>query len=137
MVRQTGLHFPPLGDGHHRGATWSHVGISASYQLQDLVLKAESIHIAHPNASLEVGTPEKPFQHRATLELGADPHPWGVTTAAEQSPGGLSVREGRLSMHGSPQLPAWTHLARTASEGDTTLLLSEVVNWQVIPSWAQ
>ena len=85
--------------------------------------------LSHPNASLAVGTAERPFSHGATILLDGslDPSREGLSSFS----GGLVVQAGRLELHGPPEEPTWTHLAQMASVGDTSIVLSQPVNWAV------
>ena len=96
---------------------------------QALTLDAAGIVLSHPKASLEVGTAEHPFGNAATILLDGSPDPSsdGLSNLA----GGLVVQAGRLELHGAPKEPTWTHLAQTASIGDTSIVLSQPVNWAV------
>jgi hypothetical protein len=41
----------------------------------------------------------------------------------------LAVREGSVSLHGQPKLPAWTLLNATADGCDASILVNGPVNW--------
>ena len=96
---------------------------------QALTLEAAGIVLSHPNASLAVGTAEHPFGNAATILLDGSPDPSGE--GFSNPAGGLIVQAGRLELHGAPMEPTWTHLAQKASVGDTSIVLSQPVNWAV------
>lgn len=44
---------------------------------------------------------------------------------------GIAVRDGSLQIFGAPRTPTWVHLATTADVNDTTIQVSDCVNWRV------
>ncbi|GBG70297.1 hypothetical protein CBR_g6425 [Chara braunii] len=92
----------------------------------DVSLSAKWIVIR--SGSLVVGTPENPFNHKATITLRCDTECQELPIYGAKV---IAVRYGKLMMHGKPKVPSWTRLNRTASPGDTTVSLSESVNWEI------
>lgn len=93
----------------------------------DRALSAAWVHVL--GGSLEIGSPNQPFQHRATLTLT------DTQTAHHAVPGmgtrGLFVSNGRLSLHGWRPQRAWTRLNAHATVGATQLQLADpVADWR-------
>lgn len=80
------------------------------------MLEAEGIRLEAATARLQIGTQDAPFSHQATLRIGG---------------GGIIAAAGSVELHGRPQIPTWTRLAASAARRDSSLLLSQPVNWQV------
>ena len=80
------------------------------------------------NGSLQVGTEEEPFMHKAEIVL------YGHVLSTELPIYGaktLAVRHGTLDLHGKKLNVTWTRLDVTANPGDTTITLQEPVPWEI------
>ncbi len=94
---------------------------------QDVSLNLEYLLIVD-NGTLQIGTEQAPFSHRAVLTL------FGHARSTELPIYGakvLGLRSGRLDMHGQPVGVTWTHLGATAQAGESTITLKEAVEWPV------
>ncbi|ESO84871.1 hypothetical protein LOTGIDRAFT_131466, partial [Lottia gigantea] len=94
---------------------------------KDVEFRAEYILIVDGGV-LEVGTEEKPFEHKGIITL------FGHQRSKELPIYGakcLAVREGTLDLHGRPTHVTWTRLSATADVGATELQLQVPVEWQV------
>ena len=97
----------------------------------DHILEANLILI--DNGHLIAGSEDMPFQHQLTIILNGNlsspeyrlPNLGPVLGAK-----GIGVF-GQLSLHGKNRSPTWTFLAQTAKEGDTQVVLSQAVDWQI------
>ena len=76
--------------------------------------------------TLAIGSEAQPFTHRATITLTDQTPGEDVMGMGDRV---LGVMGGRLELHGQQRL-AWTHLARTARAGTTTLTLKAAPDWQ-------
>ena len=76
--------------------------------------------------TLAIGSEAQPFTHRATITLTDQTPGEDVMGLGDRV---LGVMGGRLELHGQQRL-AWTHLARTARAGTTTLTLKAAPDWQ-------
>lgn len=95
---------------------------------KDLNLHAEHILIVD-NGSFEVGTEEKPFEHKATITLHGHVLSTELPVYGAKS---LSLRTGYLGLHGKHILNTWTKLSKTVAPGDTEIeLIFEVSDWKV------
>ena len=114
---------------------------------QDIEVTTDWIHVVGPEALLQAGTENQPFEHTLTITL-QDPRrsrnrhsesPTSFIDGSEREESfapeykGLVVKTGaRLALHGiSQEKVAWTQLAQgaDAQPGDTSLQLAEAVNW--------
>ncbi|XP_061168814.1 fibrocystin-L-like [Saccostrea echinata] len=93
---------------------------------KDLELKAVNILIVQ-NGLLQVGTKEKPFQHKAEITLYGNHRTKEYPIYGTKS---LAVREGNLELHGKPVPVPWTTLETTALAGNSTIVLREAVTWK-------
>jgi len=112
---------------------------------KDIHLQATYIWVK--GGTMEIGTEQKPFLHRALITLHGQkyetirlPVIGGKVLAVSNTQftirelGDNAVEEGSigtLDIHGRPRLKVWTRLARTANAGDNVIVLQEVVDWQV------
>ncbi|XP_078617899.1 fibrocystin-L-like [Branchiostoma floridae x Branchiostoma japonicum] len=94
---------------------------------QDVELQAENILITG-GGLLQVGTEEEPFQHKAIITMHGHVRSPELPLYGAKT---LAVREGTLDLHGKPTPVTWTFLAASVSPGDTTLTLTQSVNWEV------
>ncbi|KAI8520654.1 Fibrocystin-L [Branchiostoma belcheri] len=94
---------------------------------QDLELQAEYALITN-GGLLQVGTEEEPFQHKAIITMHGHVRSPELPLYGAKT---LGVREGTLDLHGRPTPITWTFLAETVSPGDTSLTLTQSVNWEV------
>ena len=95
--------------------------------MQDVSLQAQYIIIA-ANGTLQIGTEQTPFMHKATITM------YGNLRSVELPIFGskvIALRNGTIDMHGAPVGVTWTHLGATANEGDTQITLKEPVIWSV------
>merc|ERR1712106_1198644 len=77
---------------------------------------------------LEIGTEEEPYESKAIITMH------GNTRCTEMPVFGckyIGVRNGTLEFHGEYVPVTWTHLAATASAGDTEITLKQPVTWKV------
>lgn len=93
----------------------------------DRTLNAAWVHVQ--GGALEIGSPNQPFQHRATLTLT------DTQTGHHAVPGmgtrGLFVSNGRLSLHGWRPQRVWTRINAHADAGATQLQLAKpVADWR-------
>ncbi len=93
----------------------------------DINLTADWIMV-HGEGRLELGTPTKPYTHKAVITLtGADEDVMGMKMGGRV----LGVMGGgTLSMIGQER-KAWTKLNATAKKGDKTITLADATDWQV------
>ncbi|KAK7898488.1 hypothetical protein WMY93_019341 [Mugilogobius chulae] len=92
----------------------------------DIELQAENILITD-GGTLQIGTEEKPFQHKATITLHGNLRSPEIPVYGAKT---LGVREGTLDLHGIPIPVPWTRLAETANNGSSTLKLKDAVTWK-------
>ncbi|XP_028646739.2 fibrocystin-L-like [Erpetoichthys calabaricus] len=92
----------------------------------DLELNAENILIVD-GGTLQVGTEQAPFQHKAIITLYGHPLSPELPLYGAKT---LAVREGTLDLHGTPVPFTWTRLAETAEAGSTTVQLQNPVTWK-------
>ncbi|CAJ1425211.1 unnamed protein product, partial [Effrenium voratum] len=111
---------------------------------KDIHLQATYIWVK--GGTMEIGTEEKPFFHRALITLHGQkyetirlPVIGGKVLAVSNTQftirelGDNAIEEGNigtLDIHGRPRLKVWTRLAQTAHEGDTVIVLQEIVDWK-------
>ncbi|XP_063856678.1 fibrocystin-L-like isoform X4 [Scylla paramamosain] len=88
--------------------------------VEELVLRAEYILIIG-GGSLSIGSEDQPFPGEAVIELHSNTHSTELPLYGAKV---LAVRDGTLDLHGRHVPITWTHLAHTASLGDTNLTLS-------------
>ncbi|XP_063041153.1 fibrocystin-L-like [Engraulis encrasicolus] len=93
---------------------------------KDIELQAENILIAN-GGTLQVGTEEEPFQHKAIITLHGHLRSPEIPVYGAKT---LGVREGVLDLHGIPVPVTWTRLAQTAAGGSNTLVLTHPVTWR-------
>ncbi|XP_054554835.1 fibrocystin isoform X2 [Talpa occidentalis] len=89
-------------------------------------LRAHAILVSD-GGELRIGSREKPFQGKAQIVL------YGSSDSTSFFPYGvkfLAVRNGILSLHGSPSEVTVTHLRAAASAHDTILALEDAVHWR-------
>ncbi|XP_033758550.1 fibrocystin-L-like [Pecten maximus] len=94
---------------------------------KNIELNAEYILVTN-NGTFQIGTEEEPFQSKAFITLH------GHTLSTELPIYGnkvLAVRSGRLELHGMPLERTWTLLGQTAEEGDSTVLLEQILGAKV------
>jgi len=91
---------------------------------KDLELRSNWIMI---HGKLEVGTPQRPFRHRAIITLtGNNPNEdqMGMGTKV------IGVMGGVLELHGEPR-KGWTKLAQTAPRGANQITVLDAPDWRV------
>ncbi|XP_066278772.1 fibrocystin-L-like [Branchiostoma lanceolatum] len=93
---------------------------------QDVELQAENILITG-GGLLQVGTEEEPFQHKGIITMHGHVRSPELPLYGAKT---LAVREGTLDLHGKPTPVTWTFLADSVSPGDTTVTLTQSVNWE-------
>ena len=92
---------------------------------------------------LIIGTEEEPYENKATITMHGNVrctempvfgckvyiflHPSDLHICVQV----IGIREGSLDIHGKYVPVTWTHLATTASPGDTTIELKQPVTWAV------
>lgn len=94
---------------------------------QDVNLNAEYILVTD-GGSLQVGTKENPFMHKATITL------YGSIASTQLPIYGskvLGLRSGLIDLHGSPIGITWTYLASTANSGSNQITLKDSVQWPI------
>ncbi|XP_019623376.1 PREDICTED: fibrocystin-L-like [Branchiostoma belcheri] len=94
---------------------------------QNVELQAENILITG-GGLLQVGTEDEPFQHKAIITMHGHVRSPELPLYGAKT---LAVREGTLDLHGKPTPVTWTFLADSVSPGDTTLTLTQSINWEV------
>uniref|UniRef100_A0A8C4N397 Polycystic kidney and hepatic disease 1 (autosomal recessive)-like 1 n=1 Tax=Eptatretus burgeri TaxID=7764 RepID=A0A8C4N397_EPTBU len=92
---------------------------------QDIELQAENILVTD-GGTLQVGTEEEPFQHKAIITLHGHLRTPELPIYGAKT---LAVREGLLDLHGTAVPVTWTRLARTARAGSRKLHLELPVTW--------
>lgn len=80
------------------------------------------------HGTLEVGTEAEPFTHDAVLTL-ADDNP-GNSVMGMGTRGIMVMGGGTLSLHGTPPAVPWTKIGDHVAAGQTTIALSEAVDWK-------
>ena len=80
---------------------------------KDVTLNAEKIIVAD-GGKLQVGTEERPFQHKAKIVLHGHMHNKRLPIFGTKV---LAVRQGTLDLHGKVVPITWTNLAKTALPG--------------------
>ncbi|CAL1172079.1 unnamed protein product [Cladocopium goreaui] len=111
---------------------------------KDIHLQATYIWVK--GGTMEIGTEQKPFLHRALITLHGQkystirlPVIGGKVLAVSNTQftirelGDNAVEEGNigtLDIHGRPRIKVWTRLAETANKHDTVIVLQDVVDWQ-------
>ena len=93
---------------------------------QDLNLELQYMLVR--GGHLQIGSRNKPFQHRATITLHGNRSSIPLPVYGTKN---IAVRGGNVLMYGKPKLPTWTRLAATAAQGATSVTLREAVNWEV------
>ena len=96
------------------------------FDRKDLNFDAHYIIIL--KGTLEVGTEEEPFLHKATITLHGHPKSPELPVYGAKV---IAVREGTLDLHGAPKLRSWTMLNATSFNGSTALSLIKPVDWEV------
>jgi len=94
-----------------------------AFDRQDLSLTSEWIVV---NGTLQIGTPENPFEQRAILTLNdqdTEADMMGMGTR------GIMVMSGKLELHGAVPEVVWTKINAHAESGTTSLALVEEVDW--------
>lgn len=96
---------------------------------KDLHLQAEHILITE-GGMLRIGeSPERPFQHKATITIHGHVRSTELPIYGAKS---ISVRNGSLELYGKHILHTWTRLSETANAGATAINLQLAVNdWKV------
>lgn len=104
---------------------------------KDLTFDASYIFLRGQGAHLQVGTEDEPFPKSAVITMHGRPpgSPELPVVLAPELPiygaKNIAVRFGTLDLHGLPKLPTWTRLGATAQAGDSSIQLSQSVNWLV------
>ncbi|MEM8484100.1 MAG: G8 domain-containing protein [Bacteroidota bacterium] len=95
---------------------------------QDLYLSADYIIVG---GLLQIGSPDNPFQHKATINLTTE-YTDRKTDVAMCGTKVLCAMGGKFELHGALSSPAWTRLAdgHTAAVGATHITLEEPVSWR-------
>ena len=96
---------------------------------KDLHLQAEHILITQ-GGMLRIGeSPEKPFQHKATMTIHGHVRSTELPIYGAKS---VSVRNGSLELYGKHIMHTWTRLSETANAGATSIKLQLPVNdWNI------
>ncbi|MFN3265649.1 MAG: G8 domain-containing protein [Deinococcales bacterium] len=100
---------------------------SLEFAQQDLSLSAASIMVVK-GGTFQVGSQIAPFGKKAVITLvGSDPNldRMGMGTKF------LGAMGGTISLHGKPNIRAWTKLAQTALRGDTRIQVLDARGWSV------
>ncbi|XP_067947416.1 fibrocystin-L-like [Watersipora subatra] len=93
---------------------------------KDVELNAENILITD-GGTLEVGTEDEPFQHRAIITLHGHLRSLEMPIYGAKT---LALRNGTLDLHGIPKV-SWTVLGSSANAGDFDIVLQQPVDWEV------
>ncbi len=93
-----------------------------SFAPRDLDLTAAWIMV---HGTLEVGTADQPFQHRAAITLTGS----GKENVMDMGTRFLGVMGGNLELHGR-KIKGWTRLARTAEGGSRSIELLRPMPWR-------
>ncbi|KAI9002533.1 G8 domain-containing protein [Hyaloraphidium curvatum] len=108
----------------------------------ELALVAETV-LVRGSGLLRVGSADALFQRRARITLinferpaaRIDEYPYRMSHFL--TPGSYGTKmlaafeQGRIEIHGQGRNPTWTHLAATASRGQTFILVDGRVDWRV------
>ena len=100
------------------------MGTLSFHDSRDLAFNASYIMIN--NGRLQVGTEAEPFMHKATITITGDRVSHELPIYGAKC---IGVRNGILDMHGAPRV-AYTKLAVTAIPGDTTITVTNPVDWE-------
>lgn len=76
---------------------------------------------------LQIGTEEEPYQNDILITLHGDRNTPTLPTYGNKF---IAVRGGVLDIHGVPRTPVWTFINETIYPGDTSLIMSEEVDWK-------
>ncbi len=93
---------------------------------QDVHLQVEYIIITN-GGSLQIGTENKPFEHKAIITM------FGHCRSIELPIYGskvMALRNGTINMHGKPVGVTWTNLGQTALANSNQITLKEPVVWE-------
>ncbi|XP_065660201.1 fibrocystin-L isoform X2 [Hydra vulgaris] len=95
---------------------------------KDIELHAENILIVEGGTFL-VGSEDKPFQHKAIIELHGHVRSIELPVYGAKS---LSLRQGYLGLYGKHIMNTWSRLAKTVNPNDVEMeLIFEVPDWKV------
>ena len=89
------------------------IGGELIFDEKDLTLNAKKILVVD-GGKLQVGTEERPFQHKAKIVLHGHMHNKRLPMFGTKV---LAVRQGTLDLHGKVVPITWTNLAKTALPG--------------------
>jgi hypothetical protein len=106
-------------------------GGSLTFARMDLELTTAHIVLEH-GGTLQIGTEEQPFEQEATITLTGSRSDVDSADVPCQDCGSKTIASvgGDLSIHGAVEEPTWTQLDATAEAGDTTITLTESVDWE-------
>lgn len=76
----------------------------------------------------KAGTPQSPYQHKLTFTLYGGYYDKQLPTVGNKM---IACRNCKFNMHGIPRVPTWTDLDATISPGQTTVKLTQAVDWNV------
>lgn len=94
--------------------------------VEDLDLHATYILIR--GGTLLIGSEAKPFPGRATIVLHGNPNMRELPMFGGKV---LANMHGILGLYGKAKVPAWTRLVQTADVGESSIVVSGKVNWEV------
>lgn len=92
----------------------------------DMEIHAGFIHVVR--GTFTAGTEEKPYTKKLTFTMYGDYYGRQQPTVGNK---GISILEGKLSMHGKKIDTTWTNLAATAIKGATSIQLKDSPVWAV------
>ena len=101
---------------------------------QNVHLRTNYVFI-NDNGTLQIGTEEKPFTHKAIISILnkkqiLDPSTHDLNMFALLN-GALILTNGTLKMHGNSVGVTWTYLFQTAYSGESQITLKESVDWSI------
>lgn len=104
-------------------------GGSLTFARQDLEVRTGYI-VLENGGELRIGTEDEPFEQQATITLTGTRDELS-TEGIQESCGVKTICSmgGTLSIHGAVDGPTWTKLGATAAAGDSTIRLTEAVDW--------
>lgn len=94
----------------------------------DLDLKVEAGFIIMNGGRFIAGTETNPHQHKLTFIMHGGYYGKQMPIFGNK---GIGCNNCKFSMYGKPRDKTWTTLAATINAGDTTLTLTDSVDWQV------
>lgn len=96
---------------------------------KDIHLQAENILITDGGMFRVGESPEKPFQHKATITIHGHVRSTELPVYGAKS---VSVRNGSLELYGKHVMHTWTRLSETANAGSKSIKLQlSVSDWSV------